>query len=275
VNKQFEPASILSLPHEEKVVHVAAGNNHMLVLTTRGSVYALGAGEEGQLGRRVLERRKIHGTTPEKVVLGTRARKAVLVATGNNHSFAVDEAGDVWAWGLNSRGQTGTGVTNPEADGEVHAPTRVPKLARAALGGAPVVEIVGGDHHTLFRTEDGRVFACGRSDEHQLGLAAADPAFAERAFDDFLPEPAQVTFPDMNDPIVGIGAGTHGSMAVSAAGVLYAWGAQTQGEVGLGDLTGAETPTVVVRATGQWAATAVSCGGQHSVALLKRRQAEE
>jgi regulator of chromosome condensation len=247
----------------------------MLVLTTHGSVYALGAGEEGQLGRRVLERRKIHGTTPEKVVLGARGRKAVLVGAGNNHSFAVDDAGDLWAWGLNSKGQTGTGVADVKADGEVHAPARVPTLARAALGGATVVEISGGDHHTLFRTSDGRVFACGRSDEHQLGLADDDAAFADRAFDDFLPEPAQVTFPDPADTIVGVSAGTQGSMAVSSEGVLYAWGVQSQGELGLGDEDGAATPTVVVRKTGQWAATAVSCGGQHTVALLKRRQTED
>lgn len=245
------------------------------MLTNHGNIYALGAGEEGQLGRRVIERRKIHGTKPEKVVLGVRSRKAILVGAGNNHSFAVDESGDLWAWGLNSKGQAGTGVTDPKRDSEVHAPTRVINLSTKDLHGARVVEIAGGDHHTLFLTSDGRVFACGRSDDGQLGLGDADPAFENREFDDFLPEPALVTFPDMNDKIVNISAGTRGNMAVSADGVLYAWGVQEQGELGLGDVNGSKTPQVVVRKTGQWAAIKASCGGQHSVALLRKREAED
>ena len=36
------------------VVQIACGNDHVLVLTTEGSVYTHGNGEEGQLGRSVL-----------------------------------------------------------------------------------------------------------------------------------------------------------------------------------------------------------------------------
>lgn len=251
---------------------MAAGNNHLLVLTNHGNIYALGAGEEGQLGRRVLERRKIHGTTPEKVVLGLRSRKAVVIGAGNNHSFAVDESGDTWAWGLNTKGQTGTGLEDPNTDGEVHSPQKVVGLSKVELNGAHVVQVAGGDHHTLFLTSEGKVFACGRSDEGQLGLANDDPAFDGRENKEFLPTPAVITFPDMNDPIVQVSAGTHGNMAVSTSGVLYAWGAQEQGELGLGGETGAKTPQVIVKKEGNsWAAVRVSCGGQHTVALLKKK----
>lgn len=259
----------------EKFVAAAAGNNHLLLLTTGGHIYALGAGEEGQLGRRVLERRKIHGTMPEKVVLGVRQRKAVVIGAGNNHSFAVDENGDTWAWGLNSQGQTGTGLDDPNTDSEVHSPKKVIGLSKAELNGARVVQIAGGNHHTLFLTSEGQVYACGRADDGQVGLAEDHPAFEGRENKGFMPTPTLITFPDMNDPIVQVSAGIDGNMAATEAGVLYTWGAQLQGELGLKDETGARTPEVVVRKDGPFAAVAVSCGGQHSVALLRKRETKE
>jgi regulator of chromosome condensation len=70
---------ILELNHKpgdtEMVSSIASGGNHLLVLTTHGNVYSWGAGDQSQLGRRFIARRKIHGTVPEKITLGTRGRK--------------------------------------------------------------------------------------------------------------------------------------------------------------------------------------------------------
>jgi len=47
-------------------VALAAGNNHLLTLTSHGDVYAFGTGEDGQLGRKIIGRRKINGTYPKR-----------------------------------------------------------------------------------------------------------------------------------------------------------------------------------------------------------------
>ncbi len=274
---QFLPVPILDLPSKpgdaEKFTAVAAGNNHLVVLTTHGHVYTWGAGEQGQLGRKVLERRKIHGTTPEKIVLGGRSHKAVVIGAGNYTSFAVDEKGDVWAWGLNNMGQTGTGFTSAASDSEVQLPKKVIGLSKKELGGdETVVQITGGEHHTLFLTSTGKVYACGRSNGGQVGIDEDDPAVKDREFPDMLEKPTLVTFPDKDDPIVHISVGIHNNLAVTQGGALYTWGTGPQSELGAGDETELRTPKMIVRKDGgSWAAAAGSCGGQHTLALLRKK----
>ena len=128
------------------------------------------------------------------------------------------------------------------------------------------------DLHTLFRTSDGRVFACGLSEEGRLGLADDDAAFKDRQYDDCLPEPAQVAFPDTSDPVVHIACGTNNNLAITKGGALYTWGSGPQGELGAGEDVEVRTPKMIVRKEGgSWAAVAASCGGQHSIALLREK----
>lgn len=272
---QYKPVSILELSHKqgdiEKVASIASGGNHLVVLTTHGSIYTWGAGEQAQLGRRVLERRKIHGTVPEKVTLGTRARKATTVGAGAFHSFAVDDKGNVWGWGLNSMGQTGTGYQSSE-DSVVQLPKKVKGLSKEELNGDRVVQIDGGTHHTLFLTANGSVYACGRSNAGQLGLSEDHEAFKDQVDPDFVAEPALVSFPDPEDPIIQVSCGSHNCAAVTEGGALYSWGQGVQGELGLGDVEEVRTPRVVVRKDGgAWFAAAVSCGGQHTVGLFRKK----
>ena len=257
----------------EKVSSIASGGNHLLVLTTHGNVYSWGAGDQSQLGRRVIARRKIHGTIPEKITLGTRARKAVIIGAGAYHSFAVDDAGDIWGWGLNSMGQIGTGYKSSE-DSVVQLPKKVQRLSKKELDGDVVVQIDGGSHHSVFLLASGKVYACGRFNGGQLGLADDDVAFNDRSDpeSEFLAEPALVTFPDPDDPIIQISCGAHNNTAVTSSGALYCWGQGVQSELGLGDEEEARTPRVVVRKEGgSWFAAAAVCGGQHTIGLFRKK----
>jgi regulator of chromosome condensation len=219
----------------------------------------------------VVSRRKIHGTVPEKITLVTRSRKAIAIGAGNNHSFAVDEDGDVWGWGMNAMGQTGTGWTN-SSDSEIFLPKKVIGLSKEELNGETVVEVVGGDQHTLFRTSNGSVYACGRCNAGQLGLPDDHPALVGSSHPNFVAEPTLVPFPEDDDPVVQISAGPLNSMAVTAGGALYVWGQGVQSELGAGDQSEIRTPkTIVRREGGSWTAVAVSCGGQHSLALLRKK----
>ncbi|KAK7041776.1 hypothetical protein VNI00_009065 [Paramarasmius palmivorus] len=268
---QYKPLTLpppaLRKTNPERFVSVAAGAHHIITLTTHGNVYTWGVGELGQLGRRVPDRRKIHGTVPEKVVLGTRSRKAVVIGAGSQQSFAVDEAGDVWAFGLNNNGQLGIGSASGKAD-PVLTPTKVPKLSVEALDGERVIQISGGEAHTLFLTSGGRVFACGQHDIGQLGLPKDDPRLADDVT--CTPYPVHIPLPDPDDPVVQIDTSSRGNWVITADGALYGWGEANSSELGIGDAS-VWTPKVVVRRDGGWRAEQIACGGQHSVCLLRRR----
>jgi regulator of chromosome condensation len=254
----------------------------MLALTAQGDVYAWGDGEQGQLGRKVLERTKIHGVKPERVVVGIRTNKIKVIGAGMYTSYAVDVDGDVWAWGLNNMGQTGTNKDYDTEELVVQTPQMIPALSPDELGGDRVIQITGGEHHTIFLTEKGRVFACGRGEGGQLGLADSHPAVVERRKLnenkplDYIITPSEIKFPIDHkvDPIIRIGAGIRNNIAVSKDGGLYAWGEGNQGELGLGDdEANARTPTIVVRREGgAWRAIDAACGGQHTIGILRKRE---
>ncbi|TDL19080.1 RCC1/BLIP-II [Rickenella mellea] len=270
---QWLPTPILHLParYGEKVASVSAGNNHLVVLTTHGHVYTWGAGEQGQLGRKILERSKVHGTTPEKVILHVRSRRAVAIGAGDFTSFAVDDEGQVWGWGLNNMGQAGTG---DEEDKVVLQPRVVVGLGKTDLGGATVVKVAGGEHHTIFLTSDGRVFACGQSNGGQLGIPDDHPALSNDNPDGagIVYAPTLVPFPDTDDPVVHISAGTRNNLAVTTSGALYSWGEGNSGELGVGSETNAWQPKVVVRREGgSWKAISAACGGQHCLGLFRKK----
>ena len=158
-----------------RVVDVACGQNHTLALTDAGRVIAWGVADQGQLGRKPLERRKFSSLEPEALGL----RNIVAVATGSFTSFAVDKDGRVFAWGLNAHRQTGVAyddLPNPSFPDIVGAPTLVHALDPSRHDGHRVVSIRSGEHFSLFLFDDGSVWSVGRADDGQCGLAADHPS---------------------------------------------------------------------------------------------------
>jgi regulator of chromosome condensation len=78
----FEPFKP-SIPN--KVSQVAAGMDFLLALDVAGNVWASGNAQQGQLGRKILERRKENGLVPQRLAL----KKAVYVAAGEFNGYAV------------------------------------------------------------------------------------------------------------------------------------------------------------------------------------------
>lgn len=261
---QLDPVPLPTLA-DEVFVQVSCGADHVLALTQHGTVYAWGNGQQAQLGRRIIERRKANALAPERLAL----RRIVYIATGNYNSYAITEKGIVYAWGLNNRRQTGVDAELGGDEDIVWLPTEVTALSPNVLGhGRKVVEISGGEHHSLFLLNDGSVYGCGRcsdiglADDHPStrelanNLAEEDTSFNFSAMGPHLATPTLIPFPPPPtpsvpdptalpfdvfsqqapaDPIVHIAVGTRHNLAVSHDGHAYAWGVGGVGQLGLGD----------------------------------------
>lgn len=186
--KVLEPTALPTFS-KSQVCSVACGEDHVLALTTFGTVYTWGNGVNFQLGRKIMERRKANGLRPEPLPL----KDIVLVAAGHHHSFAVDKNGVVYAWGLNQMRQCGVSDAMGGDDSHVKAPTEVEALNPAKHDGARVIQIGRGEHHTIFLLDNGEVWGCGRADAGRLGLATDHPSMVEiqEAFQEELKEKAK------------------------------------------------------------------------------------
>jgi regulator of chromosome condensation len=78
---------------------------------------------------------------------------------------------------LNANRQCGISLDRPEANEDiVTVPTQIDALHPDNHGGHRVVQISGGEFHSLFLFDNGEVWGCGRNDAHELGLSDDHPA---------------------------------------------------------------------------------------------------
>lgn len=140
-----------------KVVQVACGATHTLILTHSGRVYASGSGVRGALGLGNREDR--YEATPIPALTGVPIAQ---VAAGDNYSCAVSAAGFTYSWGLNKSGQLGLPLaTHPHA---AYSPVRLQAIPE-------LIQLVScGEAHTMWVSLSGRLYAAGKNTHGQLGL---------------------------------------------------------------------------------------------------------
>lgn len=186
---------------------MACGENHVLAVDASGEVYAWGHNLKGELGDVTCDNKNapVHIEVPGKVV---------QVAAGNELSFALCKNGDLYAWGDNESWQMGDGMNISRME-----PEKVME---------DVTAIAAGSAHALAIKKDGALYVWGRNKNGALGIADSecDQKDAEGIA-------CQSTAYKLMDDVVSISAGQDYSMAVTADGTLYAWGLDSDGQLGL------------------------------------------
>jgi alpha-tubulin suppressor-like RCC1 family protein len=241
------PAPV-SLPPGVRIRSVSGGCSFSLAVSTTGQLWSWGTNSSGELG---------NGTTggplatPALVRLpaGVRIRSA---AGGFDHALAVSTTGQVYAWGGNTDGQLGNGSAGP--------PTGMPGLVHLPAG-VQVTTVTAGEFDSLAVTTRGRVLGWGSESEGALG-DGHDGGFTT------VPVAAQLPF---FVRVRSVFAGCFHTLAVTTAGTVFAFGANGNGELGIGR-SGDQLTPVRTRLPLGTQAVAVGGGCVHSVAVTSRGQ---
>jgi alpha-tubulin suppressor-like RCC1 family protein len=221
------------------VTAVAAGGAHALALLSNGTVVAWGDNIDGQLGDGTTTSSDI--PVPVKGLTGVTA-----VSAGSLHSLALLSGGRVEAWGSNGDGQLGNGTTTNSS-----TPVTV-----SGLTGVSAVS-AGGVFSTAL-LKGGTVQAWGDGTDGELGngqTAASDVPVAVTGL----------------TGVTHISDGNAHTLALLSNGTVMSWGDNTFGQLGNpGTPLGPPNSDVPVPVQGlSGTVTAVSAGGQSSLALLK------
>jgi alpha-tubulin suppressor-like RCC1 family protein len=141
------------------VSQIATSNGAWYAVESNGTVWAWGAGQHGQLG----DGRLKSTLTPVEVSLPVGVKIALMAdVSPYDTALAVDTTGRAWGWGYNSNGQLCQGATQLEK-----TPIKLPFTGVTALSGA-------GDH-ALYLAK-GKLYACGSNDHGDLGVGNEKPS---------------------------------------------------------------------------------------------------
>ena len=217
------------------MVHVAAGKSFSLALSANGQLFSWGANQYGQLGRAASTSPPSSEPTPVSIP-DSELSEVVTFAAGSDHSLALDAQGQLYAWGKNDRAQVcGQGAACTDTRGALRPIISKPTSLTVDCAGVPlepIIAMAAGFDHSLALSSSGSVYAWGSNLQKQLTSLAPNPSKC----------PFEVSLPGTHGGITQLAAGKGFSLALTADGRLFAWGANDRGQLGTGDTVLRGTP---------------------------------
>ncbi len=263
---------------------VKTTNSTQVILKADGTVWTYGAGSNGELGDGT-----DHANDNLNKVEFNQEVKIIEIAVGESHVLALDDKGNVWAWGANNYGQCSNSTnSNNNKPVKVALDEKIIKIAagnnssyaitkdnylitwglntdgQCGVGNydntvAPtkvktlknVLEVKAGKSHAVVITTDGTVYATGNN------------SFGTVTGDDYKVN----TFKEVKDlkDVVYLSAGEYHNIALNTQDEVYVWGYNVYGQLGTGDTNTTNKPTKIELQ----GAKQVEAGKSHTVILTK------
>ncbi|KAK7907044.1 hypothetical protein WMY93_015656 [Mugilogobius chulae] len=159
----LEPSPValpLSSPLQTRVLQVACGRAHSLVLTDQEGVFSLGNNAFGQCGRPIVEDEVYSDSHIIHKIQGISGT-VVQVACGQDHSLFLTDQGKVFSCGWGADGQTGLGH---------HRTSSCPVELGGELAGVHVQRVSTYADCSLALSQDGELYGWGNSEYMQLAM---------------------------------------------------------------------------------------------------------
>lgn len=210
-----------------------------------GLVYMWGRNDHGQLGVGDVASR----SSPVAVLGGLKFAAVFRGVDGGGSAFGVErETGALYAWG------------GPNAFGELGVGDVIPRSSPVAvLGGLKFRKVAVGLVSTIGITESGLAYGWGSNPDGELGVGDTTPRSSPVAV------LGGLTFSD----IFSLPGTDNSFFGLTDAGVLYAWGSNANGELGVGDVVPRSSPVAVLGGL-SWERIARLSAGSRSVIAIQR-----
>ncbi|MDA8690435.1 hypothetical protein N9M86_05070 [Euryarchaeota archaeon] len=244
-SNQNSPTLTSSLGTGRTAAAISTGRYHTCAILDNGSVSCWGQGQLGQQG---------NGGTSDKLTptltssLGNN-RTAVALSSGDDHTCAILDNGDVSCWGLGSSGQLGNGGTSSKT---------TPTLTSSLGTGRTAVSLSSGAYHTCAILDNGAVSCWGKGGYGELGNGGTSNQNS----------PTLTSSPGTGRTAVALSSGGYHTCAILDNGSVSCWGMGGSGELGNGGTSNQNSPTLTSSLGPGRTAVAISSGLYHTCAIL-------
>lgn len=232
------PFNAHAIEANREFIHVESGRTHSMAIDKNGSLWAWGNNSLGELGDGTTTPRGV----PKKVMDNVKS-----VAAGDRFTVAVKNDGTLWTWGDNRSGQTGdgTGGSSIGTGGTYDAITLLPKKVMEN-----VKAVSAGIQSVYAIKNDDTLWAWGGNQAGEIGNGTA-------GFDN-----SQLTPVKIMEDVRAVSGGDWFTVALKNDNSLWAWGNNSDCQLGDGTVEKKYTPVKVMENISE-----VSAGGGFTLAV--------
>lgn len=196
-----------------------SGYDHVLALSKDGDVWAFGDNSSGQLGATSDIK---SSSTPVKVNFTDNVGNIVQVIASSKSSYALDDKGQVWAWGRNRYGNLGQGEVCSRREGctDFNATPIKVKLPKSVV----ITEVATGRDHVLALSSSGKVYAWGLNASSQVGYMGNGYKGTDKAWERQIPTPTLLPWFTDKKMAKHVYANGNTSYVMLSDDKVYPWG---------------------------------------------------